>query len=92
MTNRELHAERDTGARRFTHIDGKVRRYPTDTYGVSATAPRASSGPHSHTRKLWRVDGPLTDEQFGQLVGLHFRSNELVPEHFERCFPAMPRA
>lgn len=45
--NRELHAERDTHARRFVHVDGKLRRYPAETYGPSPIAPRADFGPHS---------------------------------------------
>lgn len=87
--NNELHAERDTRRRRFTHVDGKVRRYPVETYGPSREDPRADFGAPSHSRKLWRVDGPLTDEQWCELVGLHFRGNELIGEHFASAFPAM---
>jgi hypothetical protein len=85
--NRELHAERDTRAHAFTHVDGKVRRYPIETYGIDHQTRRGNPGPHSHTRKLWRVDGEMTDQQWCDLVGLHFRNNELVPEHFRRIFP-----
>lgn len=87
--NNELHAERDTRRRCFTHVDGKVRRYPVEAYGPSRENPTAGSGAPSHSRKLWRVDGPLTDEQWCQLVGLHFRGNELIGEHFASAFPAM---
>lgn len=90
--NRELHSERDTERRQFIHVDGKVRRYPTETYEIHRENPRGATGPHSHTCKLWRVDGPLTDEAWGDLVGLHFRGNELVAEHFRRVFPGMPSA
>jgi hypothetical protein len=89
VRNRELHAERDTEAHGFTHVDGKVKRYPTETYGVDRHNPRGAPGPHSHSRKLWRVDGPMTDEQWCELVGLHFRHNELVAEHFRAVFPDM---
>lgn len=85
--NRELHAERDTDARRFVHVDGKLRRYPADTYGPSVLDPYADFGPHSHSRKLWRVDGELSDEQWCRLVGLWFRGNELIEEHFKAAFP-----
>lgn len=89
VLNRELHSERDTSARRFVHADGKVRRYPAATYEATAANPRGSCGPHSHSRKLWRVDGPLTDEQWCQLVGSHFRRNKLVGEHFGEAFPRL---
>jgi hypothetical protein len=88
VQNRELHAERDTNARHFVHVDGKLRRYARETYGPSAMNPRAGFGPHSHSRKLWRVDGPLTDDQWCNLVGLYFRGNELIEEHFKAAFPA----
>jgi len=86
--NNELHTERDTQRHRFTHIDGKVRRYPAETYGPSRHDPRADCGPPSHSRKLWRVDGSLTDEQWSDLIGLHFRGNDLIGEHFAKTFPA----
>jgi hypothetical protein len=89
VRNHELHSERDTVARAFTHVDGKIKRYPADTYGVDHQRPRGPTGPASHSRKLWRVDGSLTDDQWCELVGLHFRQNELVAEHFRNAFPAM---
>jgi hypothetical protein len=89
ITNAELHSERDTSAKRFTHIDGKVVRYPASTYGPSKEDPRANPGPASHSRKLWRVDGLIPDQIWGELVGLHFRGNELIGEHFAESFPAM---
>ena len=89
VSNRELHAERDTASHAFTHVDGKVRRYPAATYGVAHLTPRGAPGAHSHSRKLWRVDGRLSDSQWCDLVGLHFRHNELVAEHFRNVFPDM---
>jgi hypothetical protein len=89
VRNRELHTERDTIDRVFTHVDGKIRRYPTETYAVDHDQPRGDPGPPSHSRKLWRVDGQMTDAQWAELVGLHFRGNELVPEHFRTVFPDM---
>jgi len=92
VVNRELHAERDTARRAFVHLDGKVRRYPAATYAVDHHQPRGSTGPASHSCKLWRVDGPMTDTEWGELVGLHFRGNELVAEHLQATFPGMPTA
>ena len=86
VLNRELHAERDTSRRKFTHVDGKIVRYPTETYGPTATNPRALPGPYERKRKLWRVDGPMSDEQWMEVVGLFYRGNELIGEHFEDAF------
>lgn len=82
-TNRELHAERDTAAHRFTHVDGKVCRYDAGTYEPTAARPDAPLGVASRSRKLWRVDGAMTDSTWELLVGLHFRQNELIQEHFD---------
>jgi len=86
VLNRELHAERNTTTRTFTHVDGKVVRYLTETYEPSASHPRARPGPPDRARKLWRVDGPMSDEQWMEVVGLFFRNNELIGEHFEDAF------
>lgn len=80
---RAAHGERDTTARSFTHLDGKVKLYEQKSYGASVIAPNAPLGPASTDRKLWRVDGPLTDERFADLLGTYFRGNELVGEHFK---------
>jgi hypothetical protein len=32
------------------------------------------------------VDGPLSDEQWMEVVGLFFRNNELIGEHFADAF------
>jgi hypothetical protein len=93
VTNRELHAERDTRARRFTHVDGKVCRYPVESYEPSAQNPRQRPGVPERARKLWRVDGEMSDEQWSELVGLFFRGNELIEEHFGEAFPlSQPRS
>ena len=75
VLNRELHTERDTRPRKFTHVDGKIVRYLTETYGPTASRPRALPGPYERKRKLWRVDGPMSDEQWMEVVGLFFRGN-----------------
>lgn len=85
--NRELHAERDTQASRFLHVDGKTCRYNADDYEPSFSRPRADPGTPQASRKLWRVDGPITDDEFSVLVHAHFRQNELIGEHFADVFP-----
>jgi hypothetical protein len=85
--NRELHSERDTGLRRFTHVDGKKCCYPAEEYPPSLNAPNLPPGKPAASRKLWRVDGQLEDQDWAELVGLHFRGNELIGEHFAETFP-----
>jgi hypothetical protein len=93
VLNRELHAERDTRTKRFTHVDGKVCRYPVETYPPTAQNPRAELPTPERARKLWRVDGPMTDEQWYELVGLFYRGNELIAEHFQDAFAnSLPRS
>lgn len=81
--NRELHAERDTAAHRFTHVDGKICRYDAAGYAPTVSQPDAPLGVATHSRKLWRVDGPMSDSTWELLVGLHFRRNELIQEHLD---------
>jgi hypothetical protein len=80
--NRLAHGERDTARRRFTHLDGKVQLYEKSSYGPSALAPMAAPGHPAHSRKLWRVDGDISDADFANLLGLFYRGNELIEEHF----------
>lgn len=82
-TNRELHSERDTVAHRFTHVDGKICHYDAADYQPTLERPDAPPGSPESGRKLWRVDGPMSDETWGELVGLHFRQNELIQEHLD---------
>lgn len=90
--NRALHAERDTRTHQFTHTDGKTCRYPTDDYPPCKENPMLPLPPPTHQRKLWRVDGPMSDAQWCELIGLFFRGNELIPEHLREAFPALASA
>jgi hypothetical protein len=91
VRNRELHAERDTEAHAFTHVDGKVCRFPAASYVPSPTNPRADPGTPAASRKLWRVDGRMSDEQWSELVGNFFRGNELVEEHLRDAVATWPQ-
>ena len=82
-STRELHAERDTVAHGFTHVDGKICWYDAAKYAPTVAHPDAPLGNATRSRKLWRVDGPMTDRTWEVLVGLHFRQNELIQEHLD---------
>lgn len=45
--------------------------------------PDAPLGVAARARKLWRVDGAMSDRTWGTLIGLHFRQNELIQEHLD---------
>jgi hypothetical protein len=81
---RALHAERDTGRRRFTHVDGKIELYPVAGWAPSRQAPATALPSPISRRKLWRVDAVdgMADRDWAEFVSGFFRRNELVAEHF----------
>ena len=54
-----------------------------DTYMPTTARPDAPLGVAARARKLWRVDGAMSDRTWGTLIGLHFRQNELIQEHLD---------
>ena len=88
--NRYLHAMRDSRARRWVHVDGAVKAHRIASYEPTITNTTASQGPVVAYRKLWRVDGAVADEDWGRLLGHHFRGNELVIECFGSLLDERP--
>lgn len=86
VDNRELHSERDTASHSFTHVDGKICRYGIDEYPASVEKPMDKPASPLSSRKLWRVDGELTDAEWFALVNEFFRGNHLIAEHFTDAF------
>lgn len=82
VTNRYLHALRDYRNRRWVHVDGAVKAHEAAGYHATQQMTSGSKGPVVAYRKLWRLDGVIPDENFGRLLGHHFRDNELVIEYF----------
>ncbi|MGD9734936.1 MAG: hypothetical protein AB7V58_04910 [Solirubrobacterales bacterium] len=82
MTARYLHSERDTIGRSFTHLDGAVKGFDATAHAPSETEPLAARAKAARYRKLFRVDGKISDEDWGTLVGHFFRGNELIAEYF----------
>jgi hypothetical protein len=82
VKGRYLHSERDTARHSFIHLDGAVKAFDAATYRPSETEPLAPSPKAPFYRKLFRVDGEITDEVWGMLVGHFFRGNELIAEYF----------
>jgi hypothetical protein len=82
VLNRYLHAMRDWRRRQWVHVDGAVRAHRTGEYGPTVEDTNAPQGPVVAYRKLWRVDGRIKEDDWGRLLGHHFRNNELVIEAF----------
>lgn len=80
---RYLHAIRDLGIRRFTHVDGAVRGYRPETYERRAAEP-SGLGPKVEPdayRKLWRIDGAISTDDWSNMVARWYRHNELALEY-----------
>lgn len=80
--NRYLHAIRDWRQRRWIHVDGAVKAHKASDYKASRDSPSAPKGSVVAYRKLWRIDGTVADDDWGRILGHHFRENELVVEYF----------
>ena len=50
--------------------------------GRISTRPQREKGENPVYRKMWRVEGPIEESEWGRLVGHFFRGNELVIEYF----------
>lgn len=90
ILNRYLHAIRDWRQQRWIHVDGAVKAHRAAEYEATPDNTSASKGPVVAYRKLWRVDGHISDEDWGRLLGHHFRENELVIECFGSILDERP--
>jgi hypothetical protein len=79
---RYVHAERDISRHTFTHLDGAVRYYDRGRYEARRGErwPTEEANSPTGRRKVFRVDGDLTDEQWLSAVALWFRGNRLIFE------------
>ncbi len=81
--NRYVHAERDVEKGRFTHLDGAVKVYSTERYGMRYGARLGDPGERPPKIKLFRVDGDIDIGCWLELVGSFFSGNEMVVEYFD---------
>lgn len=88
---RYLHAIRDVERRAFVHCDGAVKAYDRSAYPtVLEDFPRRGKG--LHYRKVFRLDGPLTANEWSHVTALWFRGNPLVLEYLAGLANAEPAA
>lgn len=63
------------------HLDGAIRMYDEAKMVARLDKNMYAAGRHSDYTKLWRVDGPLSVEDWKELVTHHYRDNHLVGEY-----------
>jgi hypothetical protein len=80
VLSRYLHAIRDTDLRAFTHCDGAVKAYDRGRYPTSL-AEFARRGRSLRYRKVFRLDGQMSADDWSRVTALWFRGNRLVLEY-----------
>lgn len=91
VINRYAHSIRDTTQKAFVHLDGAAKAFPKSEYALSAEDPNAATGTPLY-RKLFRLDGDLTDELWGCVLSHFFRGNEHIHEYFGAILDERPQA
>lgn len=77
---RYLHAIRDTERHCFIHCDGAVKGYAANTYPTTVSDfPRR--GRSTRYRKVFRLDGTISTEDWSLVASLWFRGNQLILEY-----------
>ena len=79
-----LHARHER--RQFTHLDGAIRAYELDAYAERLRTKMQHTGKAAHYRKVFRLDGPIPDDDWYQLVVMFYRQNEMVAEYLHEGF------
>jgi hypothetical protein len=77
--NRYVHSTRDIAKRRFVHLDGAVKLFDKTDYNPYERRPKRSA---LHYKKLFRVDGRISDDDWMQLVAHYLRGNDHLHEYF----------
>lgn len=88
VLNRYLHTQRDIEERRFTHLDGAIRGYEAARYQARLDSRIDVERKAARYRKVFRVDGPIADDLWYDLVVMFYRQNEMVGEYLHPGFQA----
>jgi hypothetical protein len=78
---RYMHSIRDIEAHRFIHCDGAVRGYNPDTLSIRRAEEMPTATTAAYYRKVFRVDGTITTEEWSQIAAGWYRGNGLVAEY-----------
>jgi hypothetical protein len=85
--NRYVHSIRDMAAHSFVHLDGAVKLFDKANYDPYK---RRSKRAALHYKKLFRIDGVISDDDWMQLVAHYLRGNDHVHEYFGAEFNGEP--
>jgi len=78
---RYLHSIRDIHQHHFIHCDGAVRAYDTQGFEKRKHEEMPPSVPANRYRKVFRVDGQISTNEWSDIVARWFRGNVLATEY-----------
>ncbi len=81
VLNRYIHTQRDIASGTFIHLDGAVKIYERDSYQQRYDSKITEADKTKYKPKLFRIDDPINDEEWAQLITFFFRGNEMVFEY-----------
>lgn len=79
VINRFVHGLRRIDEGRFVHLDGSARVYDKPAYDARLEGNLYEANVLRYV-KLFRIDGPVPDDDWAKLICLYFRQNELIHE------------
>ncbi len=82
--NRYIHSQRDISSGTFIHLDGAVKIYERDSYQQRYDSKMTEAHKSKYKPKLFRIDEPISDEEWAQLITFFFRGNEMVLEYLNK--------
>lgn len=90
--SRYVHSERDVAEKRIRHFDGAAKIYDSKGHYEQRYAKNIPKEPRADRKpKLFRIDGDIAVTEWAELIGMFFKSNEMVlryfdPEKYESSF------
>ncbi len=81
VLNRYIHSQRKISSGTFIHLDGAVKIYERDRYKHRYDNKMTHALKSEYKPKLFRIDGPISDTEWAQLINFFFRGNEMVLEY-----------
>jgi hypothetical protein len=80
---RYLHSIRDIRTQEFIHVDGAVRAYDDGAFALRSQETMPTSTDANDYRKVWRIDGSISTDEWSGLAARWFRGNRLATEYLE---------
>jgi hypothetical protein len=80
---RYLHAIRDIESGNFIHCDGAVRGYAPDELNARRNEAMPTATRAERYRKVFRIDGIITTEEWSEIATKWYQGNRLVEEYLK---------